>query len=145
MYSNFSPLTPNLGSSGTRGVCIYVAHCIKASEVSFKATAVEHVWVRLALKGTDCLLVGCIYRSSSSNPNESILQLGYLFQQASSLSSHVAVAGGFNFPQIDWDAEVSHAPDSHYSHSFLEVIRDHFLFQHVNHPTRFRLGESQCA
>ena len=55
MYANFSPSTPNLGSSGTRGVCIYVANHLSASEVSLNASAVEHTWVRLSLKGSDCL------------------------------------------------------------------------------------------
>ena len=53
----------------------------------------------------------------------------------------MAEAGDFNFPETDWEAEVSHAPDPHNSHSFLEVIRDHFLFQHVNRSTYFRFDE----
>ena len=52
------------------------------------------------------------------------------------------MVGDFNFPQIDWGVEVSQAPDSHCSQSFLEVIQDHFLFQHVKRPTHYRLGET---
>ena len=142
MYANFSPSTPNLGSSGTRGVCIYVANHLSASEVSLNASTVEHTWVRLSLKGSDCLLIGCIYRSPSSRLEDGVHQLRLLFQQATSLCSHVLMVGDFNFPQIDWDVEASQAPDSHCSHSFLEAIRDHFLFQHVKCPICYRPEET---
>ena len=110
LYTNFVPSTPNLGRSGTRGICVYVAQHLKVSEVSLEASAVEHVWVKLSLKGSDCLLIGCIYRSPSSQPGESVTQLRHLFEQASVLSSHLVIVGDFNFPQIDWEAEASSAP-----------------------------------
>ena len=94
MYANFSPSTPNLGSSGTRGVCIYVANHLSASEVSINASAVEHTWVRLSLKGSNCLLIGCIYCSPSNRLEDSVHQLRLLFQQAISISSHVVMVGG---------------------------------------------------
>ena len=142
LYPNFAPSTPNLGGSGIRGICVYVAQHLKVSEVVFEETAVEHVWVKLNLKGSDCLMIGCIYRSPSCNHEESIKHLKSLIQHASKVASHLMIVGDFNFPQIDWEAALSQAANSHSSHSFLEIIQDHFLFQHVRKPTRFRLGET---
>ena len=83
-----------------------------------------------------------MYRSPSCDPDESVCQLRLILQQAAMISSHLVIVGDFNIPQIDWELEVAHAPSTHYSHAFLETIRDSFLFQHVCHPTRFRLGET---
>ena len=95
----------------------------------------EQVWIKISLRGSDNLLIGCMYRSPSSNPEESVDQLRHIVQQASLMSSHLVIVGDFNIPQIDWELEVSYAPSTHCSHTFLDAIRDSFLFQHVRHPT----------
>ena len=141
LYSNFTPSTPNLGSSGKRGVCVYVADYLRVSEVSIEPMALEHVLVKVPLRG-DCLVIGCIYRSPSCDQDASMGHWRHLLEQASSVSSHLLLVGDFNIPQIDWELESANAPATHYSHAFLEVIRDFFLFQHVRQPTRFRPGET---
>ena len=89
MYANLSPSASNLGSSGTRRVCIYVAHHLSAYEVSLSASVVECAWVRLSLKGRECLLIGCIYRSPSSRLKDSVHQLRLLFQHRKPLFLHM--------------------------------------------------------
>ena len=142
LYINFTPSIPNLGKSGKRGICVYVSHRLKVAEVSLDAVVLEHLWVRISLRGSDSLLIGCLYRSPSSDPGECTCQLRQLFQQASSQSTHLVIVGDFNFPHIDWETGMSLAPDSTGSHLFLEALHDHFLFQHVRQPTRYRLGET---
>ena len=127
--------------SGIPWICVNAAQRLKVTEVTLISSALEQVWIKIALRGSDYLLVGCIYRSPSSNPDDSMRQLKLLLQQASSMSSHLVIVGDFNLPQIDWELELSLAPSTHCSHPFLDAIRDSFLFQHVRHPTRFRLGE----
>ena len=141
-YANFLPSTQNLGSSGTRGICIYASLSLKVSEVTLEQSAVEQLWVKLALTGSDCLLIGCLYRSPSGNTGDSVHQLEQLFRKASSMSfSHLLIVGDLNLPQIDWETESSSAPPSHCSHSFIDTVHDCFLHQHVHCPTRYRLGE----
>ena len=142
LYSNFTLSTPNLGASGIRGICVYAAQHLKVTEVALMPSVIEQVWLKISLRGSDCLLIGCMYRSPSCDPDESVCQLRLILQQAAMMSSHLVIVGDFNIPQIDWELEVAHAPSTHYSHAFLETIRDSFLFQHVRHPTRFRLGET---
>lgn len=141
-YCNFALSTPNLGSSGKRGVCVYTADQLKVTEITFEDSTVEHIWIKMTLRGSDCLLIGCIYRSPSCDPDESMSSLRQLLQEASFTSSHLLIVGDFNLPQIDWDLELSQAPVTHCSHRFLEVIRDSYLHQHVRLPTRFRLDET---
>ena len=50
--------------------------------------------------------------------------------------------GDFNIPHIDWETETPSAPATHASHAFIGSVQDSLLFQHIKHPTRYRLGES---
>ena len=79
VFTSFNPSFPNLGPSGTRGICIYAADHLRVSEVSLGYSSVEHIWIRLSLVGSDSLLLGCIYRSPSIGMEESILYLDNLF------------------------------------------------------------------
>lgn len=143
MYSNFDPVKPNLGASGIRGICIYVKMSLHVSEVVFEKTVFkEQVWVQMSLTGSDVLLLGCIYRSPSSSADD-VHELGALLKLVTnSRYSHVLIAGDFNFPQINWKTGLSSAPLSHGSHAFIDILHDSFLYQHVENPTRFRLGDT---
>ena len=143
MFHNFLPSTLNLGSSGTRGICLYAAEHLNVTEVFFNQSVIENVWVTLSLQGGNSLLIGCLYRSPSGSTEDSVQQLEQLIRQVCATShSHLVVVGDFNLPQINWSAQSSQAPMSHCSHSFIETIRDCFLFQHVLKPTRYRLDET---
>ena len=107
LYTNFMPSTPNLGGCGVREICVYAAQHLKVTEVTLISSALGQVWIKIALRGSDYLLVGCIYRSPSSNPDDSLRQLKLLLQQASSMSSHLVIVGVFNLPQIVWELELS--------------------------------------
>ncbi len=54
-------------------------------------------------------------------------------------SSHVLLMGDFNMPKINWSMweSTTQNPES-LENSFLEKIRDAFLYQHVSSPTRGR-------
>jgi len=53
-------------------------------------------------------------------------------------SSHLLIMGDLNFPEIDWENEISRTLIDHPSQKFLECFRDCFLYQHVRHPTHYR-------
>lgn len=138
---NFEPGARNLGTSGKRGICIYVAKHLSASEVELSASSFnEHLWVRVKLQGSNSLLAGCIYRSPASD-HTSVRNLCKLLEIVmATKSSHILITGDFNMPEIDWNNILSTAPITHPSHEFLEAVRDSFLIQHVLSPTRYRYG-----
>ena len=144
MYSNFDPMTENLGKSGIRGICIYVKKTHRVAEFVFKDSSYkEQLWVQMTLPGSDKLLLGCTYRSPSGLEEESVQELGELFRLACNSSfSHVVITGDFNLPQIDWKLGLTCAPPTHCSHAFMELVNDCFLYQHVTQPTRFRPGST---
>ena len=143
LFTSFNPESENLGSSGERGISIYVRCNLHATSVSFPASGFkESLWVKVRLRSHHCLLVGCIYRSPSGDGHQSMRQFGQMMRHVRTLSpSHLLVTGDFNFPQIDWKREFSNASEAHPSHELLEIMREYFLFQHVQEPTRYRHGD----
>ena len=85
--------------------------------------------------------MGCIYRSPSGDPHQSVDELAKLLHMVVETNpSHLLIAGDFNLPQIDWSVAYCDAPDSHHSHKFLNAVHDCLLFQHIHCPTRYRDG-----
>ena len=144
MYANFDPSEGNLGKSGLRGICMYAKSSLQVAEISFEGSAFkEQLWLRMSLPSPDSLLLGCLYRSPSGNAEEDVREIGKLFNVAvNSGHSHIVITGDFNLPQIDWCLGWSTAPPSHCSHAFVDIVNDCFLHQHVDRPTRFRMGET---
>ena len=71
---NFDP--DGTPPSSVRGVGIYVSKRLSFCEVHFDSyNCIEHIWVKVTLRGQDSLLVGCIYRSPSTNPHQSTTEL----------------------------------------------------------------------
>ena len=141
-FPSFDLNESNLGAKGSRGICAYVRLGIHATEIHFTASQFrEQIWLQIKLRGSDRLLVGCIYRSPSGDPHLSVQALAELFHIVrASNPSHLVIAGDFNLPQIDWSLPFCPAPDTHYAHRFLTAVQDCLLFQHVTCPTRYRDG-----
>ena len=137
MYLNFDPSSANLGSGGSRGICIFVRSIWKATEVSFPTCPFkEQLWISIKIQSTDVLLVGCVYRSPSADASTSTDNLVNLLRSAANGTySHLLIAGDINIPQIDWSSSFSPAPDGHYSHRFIEGIEECGLTQLVTRAT----------
>lgn len=144
IYTSFDPSLSNLGPSGSRGISVYVRNSLLSSIVQiYGAGTIEHLWIQVRLHRRDSLLIGCFYRSPSSDGFQSMSDFRLILSQASRLShSHFLVVGDFNFPQIDWLGEFSTAPTGHPSHALIEVMHDFFLHQHVLDPTRYIHGQN---
>ena len=84
------------------------------------------------------MLVGVIYRSpGSSEANNG--KLNQTITEAVGLNhSHFFLMGEFNYPNIKCDSESTES--NTVEDTFIENIRDNFLFQHITMPTRGRLG-----
>ena len=78
-FFNFDPATIPTNSA-MHGVGIYVSEKLLCYEVSFDNSDFdEQVWVKVVLKGSDSLLIGCIYCSPSPNIYQSTLALCNLY------------------------------------------------------------------
>ena len=127
----------------SRGTVIYVKETLKAVEVKFDSSFEESTWVKINLKGTDCLLCGCIYKSPScSAVNEVNLRNLLKHTAENNQFSHILVAGDFNYPDIKWENWNSEREESEL---FLECLRDCFWYQHVQDYTRCRLNQRRSV
>ena len=144
LFTNFELNTPNPGTGGIRGIVFFTKANIQAKELHFKKVSIEHLWLTIKLKHQDSLVLGCIYRSPSSNFTTNTEAVGDLLcGVVNTLPSHlVMITGDFNYSDINWTnwclSDSLHSPSQH----FIETLQDCYLFQHVTEPTRFRTGHS---
>ena len=52
--------------------------------------------------------------------------------------THLLVCGDFNYPEINWELEITLRNANNPATLLMECLRDSFLFQHVNNPTHQR-------
>ena len=130
----------NFPETGTRGILLFVKNELGAVEVESGSRFKESVWVKINLRGNDKLLVGCIYKSpSSSEENLSLMNDMIRNINSTQVYSHVLVVGDFNFPDIDWNTWNSR---DRFCQEFIESLRDSYLEQMVEKPTRFRINQN---
>ena len=108
----------------------------------FKCTSVQNfhecVWITVTLGTTHKVLLGCVYRSPSSSPANN-RDLETMLRTVSDMKAkHLLIVGDFNFPAIDWQTCVATDSDGSESDQFTECLKDCYLTQHVDKPTRFR-------
>ena len=52
------------------------------------------------------------------------------------------VTGDFNVPEIDWTTVTTTKGQNHVSQTLIDTMRDLFLHQHIDQPTRHRHGQN---
>ncbi|XP_076464018.1 uncharacterized protein LOC143296118 [Babylonia areolata] len=127
-----------------RGMCLHVDSSLKASQIEVQDNDFEEqILVECRLDGSDKLLIGLIYRSPNSPPenteklNKLIVDLGKQKQY-----SHILPMGDFNHPKVDWQNETCNCSEEHQAQKFLKATQDAYLTQHQKEPTRFRQGQN---
>ena len=133
---------PTLNSAG-RGTILYTRTNLHASEWISEASMKfsDSSWCQIRLRGSDVLLVGCVYRSPNSLEENNIQLQALLHDTSASKASHLVIMGDFNFPEIRWDHQNSTSGPNHPSSKFLKVANDCFLYQHIDKPTHHRGGQ----
>ncbi len=124
-----------------RGVGIYVHKSIQATTYDLENKIEDSLWLEIQMNNADKLIIGCIYRSPSSNKEQDGLFLKMIDSFKNIQSSHLLILGDFNLPKIEWNHwESSSQNPEDLDNKFLEGLRDAFLYQHINSPTRGRAG-----
>ena len=88
------------------------------------------------------MLVGCVYRSTSSSTVNDINMITAL-NIASDMAggNRLLLLGDFNVPKINWKTKKLEEGAKAIEREFLECVNDNILYQHVTVPTRFRGNE----
>ena len=100
-------------------------------------------WCWIIEKGGKKILVGSIYRSTSSTPENDTLLLKKI-DQAYEIAgdNRLLLLGDFNVPGIDWKDKDLKRGATRIDELMLDVMNDCFLHQHVKEDTRFMNEQS---
>ncbi|KAL8609449.1 hypothetical protein ACOMHN_037971 [Nucella lapillus] len=126
-----------------RGICLLIQKDLKPVVCDRVDTSAfrEALFVECTTAGNSSLLVGLIYRSPSSN-HENTSELNALLGKATEAATQdLLLIGDFNFPSIDWKQEISEVGPEQPATLILKATQDAFLVQHQKDPTRYREGE----
>ena len=133
----------NLDKSPGRGVIIYTHNSLDKSAIQIKVSNSfeEACLMEVRLRNGDTLLFGCMYRSPtqtsySDGNNDNLNQL--LQELCAKSYTHICVVGDFNYRDIIWKNWTTQHGENSKEFKFIETIRDCFLFQHTQEPTRAR-------
>ena len=103
----------------------------------------DSIWVKIHLNNNDNLIIGCVYRSPNSSPENNDNFLALLAHVADTDPSHLLILGDVNLPDINWNAmTTNHSNLMQVSNRFINLINDNYLYQHINFPTRYRLSQT---
>ena len=128
----------NIDNCTGRGVLLYIHNSLQAEEVKMTVVFEENLFVKIKANSTECLLVGVIYRSPSENSKEKNAKLRELLAEVSDMKfKHYIIMGDFNYPSIDWEIQCAKRDNSD-EQKFIDCLRDNFLFQIIDRPTRWR-------
>jgi len=125
-----------------RGVCIFVNSNIPAFKDDVLCSSVysESIWCRIPLSGNDCLLLGVIYHSPNCDSLNFDHLCSLLKQAVDTGVSHLLIVGDFNMPSINWTS-LTVTPANAHNETFLSLLEDLYLIQHVTFPTRYRSNQ----
>ena len=133
-----------MGTSGKRGLAIYVDNSLIISPVQIGSAFNEFIAIEVALAGTDKLLLVLAYRNRQDiSDGDSCDALCALFNEiATRNASHLIIVGDFNIKDIDWENNICNLGPHHIGQRFLSCTLECFMYQHVLKPTRIRLGDT---
>ena len=131
-----------LAQNSTRGVALYIREDIphKPHDIS-NIEYQDHVWMVIEPQPRVTILLGCIYRSPNSSP-ENNSKLNDIIGEACAANTKVLVLGDFNYKEINWELGVAVCSETHPATKFLDCIQEKYLSQHVDKPTRFRQDQT---
>ncbi|GAA53552.1 hypothetical protein CLF_110480 [Clonorchis sinensis] len=99
-------------------------------------------WLQVSLRGSHSLLLGVVYRSLSSPPEDDHFLIRTLGQLSSSYHfTHLLLVGDFNAPKAPWTELQCVRSSGPFAAALTEVVQQSAWTQHVVAPPRYRAGQ----
>ncbi|GAA48290.1 hypothetical protein CLF_101424 [Clonorchis sinensis] len=109
---------------------------------NFSYSFCDALWLQVPLRGSDSLLLGVVYRSPSSPPEDDHFLIRTLGQLSSSYHfTHLLLVGDFNAPKAPWTELQCVGSSGPFAAALTEVVQQSAWTQHVVAPTRYRAGQ----
>ena len=97
VYNSLYP--KNINKS--RGVLIVTKKGLTVQEIKLKNEFEGSLWCRIKINESDCLLIGCIYRSPNISQNNDNKLMKLISEIKQEKVSHLLIAGDFNLQEIN--------------------------------------------
>ena len=123
------------------GCVIYVSKELKSYTCSQMRNIQgdDSVWCWVKLNERTRILVGCIYRSPNCSNNNNELIMNQIMKASEVAGENrMLLMGDFNVKEIDWTEDEVIGSENSFPFRFNECIKDCFLYQHVQIPTRYK-------
>ena len=95
------------------------------------------MWCTFNTDNKESILIGNIYHSPNSCKENTDKLYKLLESSVFNKFDRTIITGDFNFREIRWNGEWSGESNN----KFIEALRNGYFTQHVNKPTRYRLGQ----
>ena len=139
LIGNFQEPVHNLDQEG-RGVCVYVREGLnyKILETKYFNQA-----IRIEVESPTCkpTIIGVMYRSPNCSQEENRNLNKEVKEALYDTDTNTLILGDFNYPEIDWNRQVSRGGPHHRATEFLDCVQDSLAHQRVVKPTHFRPGQ----
>jgi hypothetical protein len=131
----------SLNNKPSRGVIIYTHVSLNAQscDILNDDDFTESVWSTWTTQQKERIIIGCIYRSPSSDGSNNKNLLNLLQKVDAANTDHILIVGDFNYPSINWNTGFSPKEEED---AFLNTTSDIFLQQLVTNPTRHRINQT---
>ena len=118
-----------------RGIAMYINKKLNPRECTDEINKKFEECVFCEFEGANKakFLIGCMYKSPNSSKENIERMLETIKNEELAKYDIICIAGDFNYPKIKWDNEGKNAGENEI---FVECIKDAYLFQKVNKPTR---------
>ena len=128
----------NIETKTGRGVLLLTHTSLKATQVKSTSNFEELSSQRFHSRKRKKALIGCMYRSPNSEP-ENNEKLCEELRTLRNRYDTMLIMGDFNFRNINWEQNSTRGGDTtSCDHRFLEAIKDCSMYQHVTQPARGR-------
>ena len=102
----------------------------------------ESCWCSINLENNQSLLIRAIYHSPSSTEVNSKQLINLRSKAINCGMNYTVLLGDFNLLSVNWNDWSTLHYINHSEYLFLECLRDNFLHQLVDKPTRHRHGQN---
>ncbi|GAA52973.1 hypothetical protein CLF_109247 [Clonorchis sinensis] len=127
------------------GVALYLHAALPIPTVLSDTTPApfcDALWLQVPLRRGDSLLLGVVYRSPSSPPEDDHFLIRTLGQLSSSYHfTHLLLVGDFNAPKAPWTELQCVGSSGPFAAALTEVVQQSAWTQQVVAPTRYRAGQ----
>ena len=129
----------NLTTKHGRGLFSYIRDGIDYKEINLGNDFCEYHALEFQINSHETLLTINVYRSGSSS-DENTSMLNDLLRKVArdKKYKYIVIAGDINFRRIDWPRNYCNSSENSNDFLFLEAVKDSFMTQHVDEPTRGR-------